>query len=676
VRDEVFALLIKEALGATLPSDLTRVLKVLANACGACASVLWECAPDSPRSDDGRPLPEGKLFVAAQWSAEPRFLHLHDLEVGSTKTGEAILANRPCFVRDIDKEESGIRGREFLRTFGIRSFMSIPLAIGLQGALTLYWKTAPPEETLTLFEEVSLVVPLAYHAINNRAATTLLRSIDEVLDQTDKVSDPPDEVIRAAVREVCICIAKAFQCLECSLVLEDASEGEGPRGDVSATTWPESPLRDPALGDPGGTIARWVRANKTIHRAFDLSAFGEDNALVLGDASFSRGAELARAIKERSDDARLAGGSFSVGILVAPLSSGGYPVGVLTCLAPSTHFSTLHAATIEAVTALVARWWTVCRDRRRVRRENDLWRALAAHIKSLGSFAQRELSKEIPSEAAIRTEADRTKGAAGAPESRNDPRSIAADLVDDQLGLYVRLLAIQREKREAVRTEERAWGDLVHQLRSPILWAYTWAQKNNSPPVLRGMLGKARRVAINTGFFRDLPASRAVQVKLKPLRVDLIVQRLIEAAADAQSLIPESSRIEIHVDRRTFDQSEMNGVRVDYDLIGQAVSNLLDNARKYSYPDTKIHVSGGITGSNRFHISVSNRGLTIKASEIASVAERGYRGNEAQMTTGEGAGIGLWIVDQIMDAHLGHLVVVPTDSRGDTIIKLVFPRDP
>jgi len=45
----------------------------------------------------------------------------------------------------------------------------------------------------------------------------------------------------------------------------------------------------------------------------------------------------------------------------------------------------------------------------------------------------------------------------------------------------------------------------------------------------------------------------------------------------------------------------------------------------------------------------------------------------AAATTGEGSGIGLWIVENIMEAHNGELIVVPTTSNGVTEIKLVFP---
>lgn len=53
--------------------------------------------------------------------------------------------------------------------------------------------------------------------------------------------------------------------------------------------------------------------------------------------------------------------------------------------------------------------------------------------------------------------------------------------------------------------------------------------------------------------------------------------------------------------------------------------------------------------------------------------ERRWRSQDAVLTTGEGSGIGLWLVDHIMKAHRGHLVIIPTRPDNVTEVKLVFP---
>ena len=101
--------------------------------------------------------------------------------------------------------------------------------------------------------------------------------------------------------------------------------------------------------------------------------------------------------------------------------------------------------------------------------------------------------------------------------------------------------------------------------------------------------------------------------------------------------------------------------------------NVLDNAFKYSSRNTKVRISGELSGTGRFYILVSNHGTRLHATEVQRCTERGWRSELAKLTTGEGAGIGLWIVNNIMTAHKGDLEISPTVG-GRTEVKLIFPR--
>ncbi len=99
---------------------------------------------------------------------------------------------------------------------------------------------------------------------------------------------------------------------------------------------------------------------------------------------------------------------------------------------------------------------------------------------------------------------------------------------------------------------------------------------------------------------------------------------------------------------------------VDNDLLGQAVNCIYDNAAKYSFDDTRVDISGGVTGSGNFQISIASTGLEIRQHEISNCMERGWRSDDTWNVSGEGSGIGLWIVKHIMQAHKGHLSIMPT----------------
>ena len=46
---------------------------------------------------------------------------------------------------------------------------------------------------------------------------------------------------------------------------------------------------------------------------------------------------------------------------------------------------------------------------------------------------------------------------------------------------------------------------------------------------------------------------------------------------------------------------------------------------------------------------------------------------KAKLVTGEGSGIGLWLLDHILRAHEGELEIVPTDEKGLTTVRLWLP---
>jgi signal transduction histidine kinase len=116
-------------------------------------------------------------------------------------------------------------------------------------------------------------------------------------------------------------------------------------------------------------------------------------------------------------------------------------------------------------------------------------------------------------------------------------------------------------------------------------------------------------------------------------------------------------------------------VDADPDLLEHALTNILDNAAKYCHPNTIVRCSGGLTGKkrDRFHITTRSRGLAILPGDVLKCANKGWQSEAAKWNNSDGSGIGLWIVDQVMKAHQGQLVVIPTNKDGFTEVKLILP---
>jgi two-component system, OmpR family, sensor histidine kinase KdpD len=110
-------------------------------------------------------------------------------------------------------------------------------------------------------------------------------------------------------------------------------------------------------------------------------------------------------------------------------------------------------------------------------------------------------------------------------------------------------------------------------------------------------------------------------------------------------------------------------VDADRDLLGLALRQLLDNAVKYSTPNSTITIQAASNGA--VEITVHNSGSAIPESERSRVVERFYRGARARNIPG--TGMGLTIVEQIAKAHRGTLTVASTPQMG-TAFTLSLPR--
>jgi len=283
---------------------------------------------------------------------------------------------------------------------------------------------------------------------------------------------------------------------------------------------------------------------------------------------------------------------------------------------------------------------------------------------------------------------------------RNFPKhaEAIAELLGQQLGLYHYLATTIRRLRRAeaelsknivvlekVRERQtQAFQDLGHQVKSPIIQAHARVQAilrdevfderlRSNLQALHSLCGKAKRVAMSTGLFAKLAHEEPIQPNLKRLHHDYLVRMLIEAAANNELMTDPRHNITFHVDQASFDVLRTIEINVDYDLAEQAITNLLDNAGKYSFPRTRVDIYGGLTETEQFHVSVVSEGLPIHSSEVGRCVERGWRGDLAEATTGEGSGIGLWIVDNVMKAHGGELIIIPTTVENLTKVKLIFP---
>ena len=106
-----------------------------------------------------------------------------------------------------------------------------------------------------------------------------------------------------------------------------------------------------------------------------------------------------------------------------------------------------------------------------------------------------------------------------------------------------------------------------------------------------------------------------------------------------------------------FQKSSVN-IFTDPNYAELVVYNLLTNAVKYAYDNTKIYVHcEKIPENNQYVLSVTNFTFSISRKDASKIFEIGYRAEEARNNYPEGSGIGLWIVSKSMEQMGGKVVL-------------------
>jgi two-component system sensor histidine kinase KdpD len=103
-------------------------------------------------------------------------------------------------------------------------------------------------------------------------------------------------------------------------------------------------------------------------------------------------------------------------------------------------------------------------------------------------------------------------------------------------------------------------------------------------------------------------------------------------------------------------------LRMDLERITEVISQLLDNAGKYSSPETPIRVTVELEGSQVI-TSVADQGNGIDEMEQEMVFEKFYRGRDQRMMI-PGTGMGLPIAKAIVELHGGKIGVISQLGRG------------
>ena len=145
-------------------------------------------------------------------------------------------------------------------------------------------------------------------------------------------------------------------------------------------------------------------------------------------------------------------------------------------------------------------------------------------------------------------------------------------------------------------------------------------------------------------------------------------ERVREGRATLDALAKEAGR-----DPKGISIS-VHGQSGDRELIEYACYNLLTNAVKYSPQRTTVTVSAW-KDAGQIRVAVRDQGIGIDQKEVKQIFQKFYRTKKAEESGEAGTGIGLSIVQQIVEQHGGEIEVTSQPGAG-SCFTLTLPAAP
>ncbi|MEL6163995.1 MAG: PAS domain-containing sensor histidine kinase [Cyanobacteria bacterium J06628_3] len=231
--------------------------------------------------------------------------------------------------------------------------------------------------------------------------------------------------------------------------------------------------------------------------------------------------------------------------------------------------------------------------------------------------------------------------------------------------------ALQRE-REHGEAKSEFIATISHEIRTPL------SVIQSSADILHSNLSKLSdekkekhfqkvnsAVQHITSIVQDvlmIAENEAVSLQFQPSKTDvaLLCQEIISTIIDYNS-----NRIEFKV-----SGNGATTAMVDSKIINHILINLLENALKYSQPDTKVNFELGLLPS-KITFCIQDQGIGIPTENLSNIFNSFYRANNVD--TKAGTGLGLSIVKRCVDLHGGGIAVNSTLGEG-SIFTVSLPR--
>ncbi len=221
---------------------------------------------------------------------------------------------------------------------------------------------------------------------------------------------------------------------------------------------------------------------------------------------------------------------------------------------------------------------------------------------------------------------------------------------------------------------KRFVSNVSHELRTPLtsvkIIAETLVNSNEeNPAVYKDFLNdvnsevdRLNKIIDSLLYLVNLE-KKELELEYSVTYVNYMINRVVEMIKP----IAAQKKIIIH-----YEDSERVQIVLDQLKIRQCLINIINNAIKYSPENKHIYITLQTT-SKEVRIAISDEGIGIPREDLPFIFDRFYRVDTARARHTGGSGLGLSIVQQIVQLHQGRIEVESTPGSGSTFT-LILPK--
>ncbi len=239
---------------------------------------------------------------------------------------------------------------------------------------------------------------------------------------------------------------------------------------------------------------------------------------------------------------------------------------------------------------------------------------------------------------------------------------------DDELRALVEAFNAMIRRLDAGREQiERFNSDVSHELRTPLT-------------IIRGEVELALRRPRTADEYQMTLTTVSREIHRMQALIDTLLLLVEYAHSDAAMVRSEVeidtllsdvlARYEglLHTKQIDIDREEIEPTRrpANAELLSVVFSNLIDNAIKYSPEGSTLHLALS-SRDNRARFVIEDEGIGIPADHIPRLTDRFYRVEHSRSKTTPGFGLGLSLVQTIVELHHGTLTITSEVGKGTRV---------